>query len=246
MIPTEILGLTTLPPNNLPEICLSPQPTLGRNTGVCPSQAVAWLAGEEHTTSPKTLCPVIGHIVDGIANSLGEEDPDRLLKPYLTSFLNTRSTPHFETLRARTAILWAIKINTTEWLKLAGFQDEFDCLADCPEPSLQPTPGSIDNLVANRQYDLKAVPDLKTGTPDLEVDQALGESAFHAIATMPKTDQMTRYFRGLPAVTYSAALTAKNNGRDLQPSVQNLQQAWFLLLDFMVRIADFMPSQADK
>ena len=184
--------------------------------------------------------------MDSIANSLGEEDRDRLLKPYLTSFLDTRTTPLFENLRARTAILWAIKINTTEWLKLAGFQDEFDCLADCPEPSRQPTPESIDNLVTQRQYDLKAVPNLITGTVDLVVDQALGESAFHAIATMPKTDQMTQYFRGVPAVAYSAALTAKNDGKDLQPSVLSLQQAWFLLLDFIVRIADFMPSQADK
>ena len=245
MMPQDLLLLPVLPIDRIPDIRLTPQPTFSRETGVCPSQAIAWLTGEEHTESPTTLCPVIGHIVDGMANSLTDEDRDRLVRPFLTSLVSTRTTPRFEHLRRHSATLWAAKVNLTQWLLLAGLMEEYDHITDSTVPEEQPTPDSITNILEQRQTALAQIPDLQTGTLDLEVDQALGETGLHSIGTLPKGEQLTRYFRGIPSLAYSAALTAKQRGKDPKPSIQKLQQDWLYLLYHIVRIPTFSRYQAE-
>ena len=128
MIPNDLLQFMALPPERLGDITLSPYPTPQRETGVCPSQAVAWLAGEGHTDRPKKLRPIIGHIVDTLAESLNEADHTRWITPCLTPIMHTRNHSYFENLRQNTAVLWAINIKAATWLALAGFHEEANYL----------------------------------------------------------------------------------------------------------------------
>ena len=217
MVSPKLLALTTLPPERLADITFTPQPTLDRTIGVCPSQAIAWLACEPHTMAlPPTLCPVIGHIIDEMGNSLDDEARDQLIKPYLTSVANTRTPGYFEHMKCSTAVLWAVKVNTPTWLSLADFNDESDYLDDCNAPDPNTTPEAVAALIEQRNTALQAVPDLRS-TFDLDADQALGASGFHAVAIISKDQQFTNYFQGIPSITYSAALKAKQTAMTSVP-----------------------------
>ena len=96
-----------------------------------------------------------------------------------------------------------------------------------------------------REKGLQHVPDL-TATHDPDADQALGATAFHAIATMPKDKQLAHYFRGFPAAVYSATLKAEQDGRDLQRTIHSLQLSWPLLVNSLARIAEYSTTDHDN
>lgn len=71
-----------------------------RDDGVCALEAVAWLAGEEHSDRPGCVCPVVAAFVRVWNDALPSDgDRDRLLKPLLPAMVGTASTPEAPAVR---------------------------------------------------------------------------------------------------------------------------------------------------
>ena len=91
-----------------------------RKSGVCAMEAVAWLAGEEHTDYPRCSCPVIATFVRSWNDLLlDDETRTRLLCPYLKRLVGTRSTRKVEVERSWMALDWLIREYTPAWLDLS-------------------------------------------------------------------------------------------------------------------------------
>lgn len=90
-----------------------------REDGVCAMEAVAWLAGEEHSDAPACACPVITRLIVSWNDSLQEDaDRNRLLKPLLPLIVGTRASPAVEQHRSYTALDWLVRTYTPAWLDL--------------------------------------------------------------------------------------------------------------------------------
>jgi hypothetical protein len=69
--------------------------------GVCAMEAVAWLAGEEHSDRPQCACPVIASFVRGLNDRMPDDATrTKYLRPVLKSIVGTRSTREIEIKRA--------------------------------------------------------------------------------------------------------------------------------------------------
>jgi hypothetical protein len=63
-----------------------------RDDGMCAMEMVAWLAGEEHSDEPHCACPVIAAYVRTLNDFLPtDQTRDRLLRPLVPKFVNTRA-----------------------------------------------------------------------------------------------------------------------------------------------------------
>src|SRR5271165_6416658 len=63
--------------------------------GMCAMEAVAWLAGEEHTDHPACVCPVIGAMMRSANDRMGQgpeadERRARVLRPLLPDIIGSR------------------------------------------------------------------------------------------------------------------------------------------------------------
>jgi hypothetical protein len=93
--------------------------------GLCAMEAVAWLAGEKHSDSPRCACPVVANMVRRLNDRLpNDETRTRLLKPLLVKLIGSRSTPEVERKRAYLAADWAVREGTPLALESAKLPDE--------------------------------------------------------------------------------------------------------------------------
>lgn len=101
--------------------------------GMCAMEAVAWLAGEEHSDAPACVSPVIADFVrlwnDGLPTN---RDRDRLLKPLLSKMIGTRTTDDDEKVRSYLIIDWLVRTYTPTWLHVAGLGVHADVLTSMP------------------------------------------------------------------------------------------------------------------
>ena len=90
-----------------------------RANGVCAMEALAWLAGEEHSAQPSCACPVIGAFMRNWNDNLPDDESRvRLLRPLLPLLLNTKSTPTVESQRSWMALDWLAREQAPAWLSL--------------------------------------------------------------------------------------------------------------------------------
>lgn len=82
-------------------------------------EAVARLAGEPHSPEPACVCPVLAAFGSAWDDALDyAEDRQRLLAPYVSRLVDTRSTQEVEERRAYMALDWLIRTYTPAWLDL--------------------------------------------------------------------------------------------------------------------------------
>jgi len=98
--------------------------------GMCSMEAVAYLAGEPHSASPKCACPVVTAFCVGFNDGLAFE-PRQKLRPYLARTLGTRGDGMIEQ-RSWMAMDWLIRVYTPTWLSLAGLDADADRLRALP------------------------------------------------------------------------------------------------------------------
>ncbi len=98
--------------------------------GICALEAVAWLAGEEHSDSPECACPVIATIVRGWNDTLpDDEHRNRLIRPLVAKLVGTKAegTPaqRDSILLKRMFIVqdWYVRVRTPALLRLAGLNE---------------------------------------------------------------------------------------------------------------------------
>lgn len=106
--------------------------------GVCAMEAVAWLAGEEHTDAPQCACPVIAAVVRTFNDALPTDDErTRLIRPLLTKIVGTRKegTPaeRASVLLKRMYMVydWYMRVRAPAFLRLAGLEKEAASLQAC-------------------------------------------------------------------------------------------------------------------
>lgn len=104
---------------NLDKITLRRGDHPSREDGVCAMEAVAWLAGEEHTDHPACCSRVIAAFVrawnDGLPTNA---DRDRLLKPLLPLMIGTATGEADDFKRSYMAMDWIVRTYLPAWLDL--------------------------------------------------------------------------------------------------------------------------------
>lgn len=98
-----------------------------REEGVCLLEAVAWVAGEEHSDHPGCVSPLIAAFGRSWNDSLNDEDRQQL-KPFVRKMIGTRTTEADEITRAWMCWDWLIRTFTPAWLRLAGLTAEAQAL----------------------------------------------------------------------------------------------------------------------
>jgi hypothetical protein len=106
-----------------------------RSDGVCVMEAVAWLAGEEHTDAPLCACPVITRFAQGLNDRMGERTALRteLLLPLVPRIVGTRSTRAVEIKRTYKLADWAVRYAAAQALRFAKLPEVAARLEGLPE-----------------------------------------------------------------------------------------------------------------
>jgi hypothetical protein len=105
-----------------------------REDGVCAMEAVAWIAGEPHSDSPRCASPAISAFMRSWNDSLPDGDRDRLLKPYLAKLIGSRGTKAAEGRRGWLAMDWLIRTFAPAWLSLVhDLSPHAEALRNLPE-----------------------------------------------------------------------------------------------------------------
>ena len=100
-----------------------------REDGMCAMEAVAWLAGEEHSDAPLCACSVLTSFVIRLNDRWHEADR-QLLKPYLPRLLNTRDGKSFA--RAKVLAYKAAAVFAPIAAEIAGRKDLADEMRGIP------------------------------------------------------------------------------------------------------------------
>jgi hypothetical protein len=100
---------------------------------MCLLEAAAWIAGEPWSDHPACVCPVIATFGRTWNDNLNDDDRNRLLAPYVTKIVGTRSTPEVESIRSYMAADWLVRTSTPAWLRRAGLDDHAMALESLPE-----------------------------------------------------------------------------------------------------------------
>lgn len=114
---TELLEVLSL--KDLDDIVLRSGDQETRGYGVCAMEAVAWLAGEPHSSHPDCSCPVAGTFMISWNDGIRDTDTrSRLLKPLLPLLVASKSTAAVELQRSYLAFDWLIRVQVPAWLDL--------------------------------------------------------------------------------------------------------------------------------
>jgi hypothetical protein len=92
--------------------------------GGCIMEYAAYLAGEPWGDRPQCVSPAIGAFCREWNDTLGDDDRNRLLKPFVTKVIGTRTTDEDETIRAWMACDWLVRVFTPAWLRRIGLDDD--------------------------------------------------------------------------------------------------------------------------
>src|SRR5262245_43403878 len=93
-------------------------------------EAVAWLAGEQHSDQPTCACPVIGAFMRTWGDSIRDDETrTRLLRPLVPLLVGSRSTSGVELKRSYLALDWLARECAPAWLSLrADLKEHADAL----------------------------------------------------------------------------------------------------------------------
>lgn len=97
----------------------------GLEHGACVMEAVAYVAGEVWSDSPRCACPVISALLRSWNDSIQDNTArTRLLAPLIELLVGSRSTPVIELRRSYVALDWLVRTQVPAWLRLAGLAAE--------------------------------------------------------------------------------------------------------------------------
>ena len=88
--------------------------------GMCVMEAVAFVAGEQHSDAPVCACPVIGAFLRSWNDALPtDDDRTRLLGPLVTRLVDSKSTAEVELHRSYLAFDWLARVQAPAWMDLS-------------------------------------------------------------------------------------------------------------------------------
>ena len=109
-----------LPQRPLPDgLVLFHGPHSDASQGMCVMEAVAYVAGEQHSDSPHCTSPTIAAFLRSWNDSIRTNaDRTLLLGGLVTRLVGTRSTPEVELHRSYLAFDWLVRANLPAWMDL--------------------------------------------------------------------------------------------------------------------------------
>jgi hypothetical protein len=108
-----------------------------RKDGMCVMEAVAMLAGEQHSDSPECADPVISKLAIWLYDSCADQLRQELLLDLPWRIVGTKSTPEIEQQRAYIAADWAVRTVCPILLRKAGLEEQAASLESLPMVSDQ-------------------------------------------------------------------------------------------------------------
>jgi len=90
-----------------------------RKHGLCVMEAVAWVAGENHTDMPKCVSPAITRYMQ-VMNDCGETEVHERLKPYIYKVIGTKGDDLLEQARGFIAADFAVRVFAANALDAAN------------------------------------------------------------------------------------------------------------------------------
>jgi hypothetical protein len=94
---------------------------ISMESGLCVMEAASYVAAEPWSDSPPCVCPVIGSFMRAWNDGLpSDAERDRLLKPLISSIIDTKSTSEVEERRSYLALDWLVRVYTPKWLDLVA------------------------------------------------------------------------------------------------------------------------------
>lgn len=94
-----------------------------RADGVCLLEAVAWWAGEPHTSRPKCVCPVLSHLCEELNDAMPDDDRSRLIE-LIPLLARSRSDVEVEWQRAFLLADYALRDGHALTLEYYGYEDQ--------------------------------------------------------------------------------------------------------------------------
>ena len=94
-------------------------------------EAVAWFAGEHHTSHPETVSPVISAFCQLINDRVGDEERQRLVA-YIPRLAGSKAAHDVELRRTMAIADWAVRMVAPAALRAAGLAKEADDLSQVP------------------------------------------------------------------------------------------------------------------
>ena len=192
---------------------------LDRDKGMCVMEAVAYLAGREHSDHPPCVCPVIGTFLRNWNDNLPDDETrTRLLKPLVPLVIGTKSTPEVEERRSYMALDWFVREHVPAWFDLT--------------PRLKP---SGDALRALDEINTLAAAK-KAGPVVTAAGDAAGDAARDAARAAARDAARAAARDAARAAAGDAAWDAAWDA--LQPTTERLQASAVELVKRMAAVAD--------
>lgn len=113
-----------------------------REDGVCLLEAVAWVAGEEHTDHPTCSSPVLANYGRRLNDTLDDEARQRLV-PFVPRLIGTAGRPELDQRAGLMAADWLVRVYTPTWLRLAGLHNAAHVLESAAEITSWPALAAI-------------------------------------------------------------------------------------------------------
>ena len=101
------------------------------NYEFCVMEAVAYMAGEKHSDSPKCASPVISAFMRQWNDDLDDAGRQKL-KPYIPKLIGTKASKAVEEKRAWMVTDWLVRVYTPAWLDLGKMPEQAAALRALP------------------------------------------------------------------------------------------------------------------
>lgn len=223
----------------------------GPDEGYCLMEAVAFIAGEPWSGSPKCASPVISFFLRSYNDSVNDE-ARQSLKQYIPRLIGTSGSYVLEQRRSLIAADWLVRVHTPPWLRLAKLVDHADAFASLLKITSSAQISSMKGPIQAAKESAFAVIDAAraaAGTWDeaaardgsragkeawLAVMAAGRDAAWHAAMARNGTGDWAVALNAAVAQSGAGAWVAAWDGIDLQPTVDELQATIPTLIERML------------
>jgi hypothetical protein len=195
--------------------------------GMCAMEWVAYIAREKHSDQPQCVSPILRSFCINLNDALDDEMRQRL-RPYLTRCIGTAGDGRDEE-RGYLCLDWIVRTYTPTWLRLAGLDES-----------------------AEKVEALDRITDLASAKAAGPIVRDAREKAYAAWAAAGAAAWDAARAAARAAAGYAAWDTARAAaGAALKPTVRELQESAFSLLDRMlpteaVEIPEPMQAEYDR
>lgn len=218
-----------------------------RQDAYCVMEAVAYVAGEPWSDHPQCASPVLTTFMVNWNDQLDDETRQRL-KPYIPRLVGTRSTPEVESARSWLACDWLVRTFTPAWLRLAGLVEDATALEALPELTASELANAVMPTIRKAKEGADAAWDAVGAAAWAAAWAAVGDAAWDAagvaagVAAWAAAGDAAGDAAGVAVgdAAWAAAWVAVGDavgvaaGDALQPTVLELQESAFDLLDRMI------------